>query len=289
MLSRNEMEFDHDDSSARSVKRSANCAGFDYSALSSSAANFLRGQAHRIRRQSATSVVNIGKDLIGAKHYLSHGAFLKWVELELGLPARTAQAYMQVAQWASRKSASVAHLAPSLLYLLSARSTPSSYVDDVLKRIEAGERIALPDVRADLRDLRQNHRRNSAKRDVLEQDFKPEQRSLSIPNEVEAKLALQRVVSILKRGLSAEDFAQVSEIMTSTVVLDNFELANEIASAFSNSLETHEWKSAECFGNPLYLQKPLETAYAGDRNTVGLGAEPAHQLDLSYGSSVIQE
>jgi hypothetical protein len=132
------------------AKRSANYVGFDYSTLSSAVADFLRGQTHRICRQSGTSIVNIGKDLIAAKHHLSHGAFLKWVEFEVGLPARTAQAYMQMAQWATRKNASVAHLPPSLLYLLSARSTPSSYADDVLKRIEGGERIALQDVRADL-------------------------------------------------------------------------------------------------------------------------------------------
>jgi Protein of unknown function (DUF3102) len=265
MLSHNEMESAHDDASARSLKSSADCVGFDYSTLSSSAADFLRGQAYRIRRQTAASIVNIGKDLIGAKHYLSHGAFLKWVELELGLPARTAQAYMQVSQWASRKSASVAHLAPSLLYLLSARSTPSSYVDDVLKRIDAGEHIALLDVRADLKGLRLNHRRNiAAKRDVSKRDFEPDHPTLSILGEMEAKVALQRVVSILKRGLSTEDFAQVTEIMTSATVLDEPELANEIVSAFSISLESHEWKPEESFGNPLYLQKPRETACAVD-------------------------
>jgi hypothetical protein len=42
---------------------------------------------------------------IAAKHYLSHGSFLRWVETEAGLPARTAQAYMQVAHWASGKNA----------------------------------------------------------------------------------------------------------------------------------------------------------------------------------------
>jgi hypothetical protein len=265
MLSHNEMESAHDDSSARSLKSSANCVGFDYSTLSSSAADFLRGQAYRIRRQTVTSIVNIGKDLIGAKHYLSHGAFLKWVELELGLPARTAQAYMQVAQWASRKSASVAHLAPSLLYLLSARSAPESYVDDVLKRIEAGQRIGVSDVRTHLRELRQNHRRkDTVKRRISAPDFAPNQRALPISTETEAKLALERVVSILARGLSVEDFAEVRDIMTNTVLLEDPELANEIASAFSISPEKYEWESAKTFANPLYLPKPMETTCASD-------------------------
>src|SRR5262245_14032618 len=139
---------------------------FDYGDLSSSAAKFLREQAERIRRQSASSIINIGKDLVAAKHYLSHGAFIAWVESEVGIAARTAQAYMRVAKWVAPKSASIAHLPPSLLYLFSASSTPSSFVVDVLKRIEAGERISLRAIRNELQDLRestQNERESPAR------------------------------------------------------------------------------------------------------------------------------
>jgi hypothetical protein len=38
--------------------------------LAPSVAEFLKGQAERIRRCVASSIVNIGKDLIAAKHYL---------------------------------------------------------------------------------------------------------------------------------------------------------------------------------------------------------------------------
>jgi hypothetical protein len=261
MISCNEVESSHNETKAGSVKRPTNCPGFDYSVLPPSAADFLKGQAHRIRRQAAMSIVHIGKDLIAAKHFLSHGAFLRWVEVEVGLPPRTAQAYMQVSQWASRKNANVAHLPPSLLHLLSAHSAPESYVDDVLRRIEAGERIALPDVRTDLRDLRQNHRSESAtKRDISERDRTPDQRSSPVASEMDAKLALQRVVSILTRGLSSDDFAEVREVMTSKAVIDDPELAAEIANAFSTSMENHEWKSVKRVGEPLCLQEVVETA-----------------------------
>jgi hypothetical protein len=84
---------------------------FDYGVLESSVAEFLeflKVQVHRIRRQAPISIVHIGKGLIVAKHYLSRGMFLKWVEGEVGIPARTAQAYMHVAQWAAHKNATVA-------------------------------------------------------------------------------------------------------------------------------------------------------------------------------------
>ena len=96
----------------------------------------------------------MGKGLIGAKHYLSHGAFLRWVESEVGIPARTAQAYMRVAQWVSGKSPTIKHLPPTILYLLSAPSTPQEFIVDILKRAEAGEQFVLPAIRSELKALR---------------------------------------------------------------------------------------------------------------------------------------
>src|SRR5436305_1571476 len=78
---------------------------FDYSSLPPSVARFLRGQADRIRQHCASSIIQIGKALLEAKHHLSHGAFLPWVECEVGIPARTAQVYMRSANWAAGKSA----------------------------------------------------------------------------------------------------------------------------------------------------------------------------------------
>src|SRR6478735_8849764 len=103
---------------------------FDYNSVSSSVAKFLKGQADRIRRQCASSTIQIGRALLESKRHLSHGEFTKWVELEVGVPVRTAQAYMRVAAWAADKGASVARLSPSALYLLSASTTPAEFVAD---------------------------------------------------------------------------------------------------------------------------------------------------------------
>lgn len=127
---------------------------FNYDSVSSSIAKFLKGQAERIRHEAGVSVIRIGRALIGAKHYLSHGAFLHWLSSEIGIPARTAQAYMQVAHWAEGKSSKFERLPPSLLYILSAPSTPKEFVSRVLTKVEAGERVALSTVREELRSMR---------------------------------------------------------------------------------------------------------------------------------------
>jgi hypothetical protein len=204
---------------------------FNYDELSSSVANFLRGQAERIRRHVASSVINIGKDLTGAKHYLIHGAFVAWVESEVGIPARTAQAYMRVARWASQKGATVAHFPPSLLYLLSASNTPETFVSDVVRRVNAGERISVRALRDKLRDLRDTAQDRQSRKPRLAS-------ALSHHDDTSSAVAvaddtiLAEVVAILARRLSPRDFTRVRDIMTAKPVLEDPNLAQQIASAF---------------------------------------------------------
>jgi hypothetical protein len=114
----------------------------------------LKGQAHRSRRGYSGSIVQIGKALLQAKHYLSHGLFVRWVEDEVGLPARTAQAYMQVAQWLQAKSVAVALLPPSVLYLLSAPSAPEALVADIISKDRRRRADFAGSIRAELKELR---------------------------------------------------------------------------------------------------------------------------------------
>jgi hypothetical protein len=207
---------------------------FDYSGLSSQATAFLKAQAHRIRRQAATSIILVGKDLIAAKHYLTHGTFLHWVEAEVGIRARTAQVYMQVAQWAPHKSASVALLPPSVLYFLSAPSTPASYINDILRRVESGERIALRAIREELKHLHESRREGNPDHGHTAEDAVPlDHGGLAITVDMEPTASLQHAVEILGRELCEEDFVLVREIFTSRAVLDSPGLAKNIAAAFS--------------------------------------------------------
>jgi hypothetical protein len=112
---------------------------FDYNCAPSSAAKFLMGQqADRLRQRCATSILQVGDTLFKAKRHLSHGVFLRWIELEVRIPTRSAQPYMRAGRWASNKGATVAHLLPSAAYLLSASSTPEDFWAGIPGRGDTG-------------------------------------------------------------------------------------------------------------------------------------------------------
>jgi hypothetical protein len=207
--------------------------GFDYRAVSSPVAEFLKGQVHRIRRQAGISIIHIGKDLIAAKHYLNHGTFLNWVEAEVGIPARTAQAYMHVAEWASHKSATVALLPPSILYVLSSSSAPEECVDHILRRFESGEHITLPTVREEMKAVRRNSSGGTRGRATPTHDAPPQETTQPIAPDTDVQAGVEHAIAILARGLNAEDFVQVRDILTRKSVLKDRELGKKITLAFS--------------------------------------------------------
>jgi hypothetical protein len=197
---------------------------FDYSRLSGSIAKFLRNQADRINQTSSRSVIQIGKDLIAAKRYLAHGEFVTWVKCEAGLPARTAQAYMQVANWAAHKSPSVTRLPPSVLYVISARSAPEQFVQQLLERVEAGEQISARTVRQEIKSIRGSASADGPVAAVEALDDAPNY-----------DVSIARAVDILVYGLSPANFIRVKEIMTSSIVIEDPQLAHNIVVAFLNA------------------------------------------------------
>jgi hypothetical protein len=211
----------------------SSASDFDYASVPVSVARFLKGQATRIRQYTSRSIIQIGKDLAGAKHYLSHGQFVRWVQAEVGIPARTAQGYMHAAQWASGKSATVALLPPSVLYVLSASNTPKALVEEILKKAEAGERIVLSTVRARLRALRDAKRCARingyiAGVPAMHDDDFDQYRGIS-----SGEAALMEAVRILVRALSGSDLARIREIMISNEVLRQPNLSRNIKIVFS--------------------------------------------------------
>ncbi len=202
---------------------------FDYSRLSGSTATFLRHQADRINQTSSRSVIQIGKDLIAAKRYLAHGEFVTWVKYEAGLPARTAQAYMHVANWAAHKSPSVTRLPPSVLYVISARSAPEQFVQQLLERVEAGEHISARTVRQEIKAIRHSASADAPVEAVVDA---PSAVPDHAPNH---DLTLACAVDILVHGLSAANFVRVKEIMTNSIVIEDPQLAHNIVVAFLNA------------------------------------------------------
>jgi len=120
---------------------------FDYSAMDAELAENLRKQAARIKKRigkATQDLIDIGRDLLAAKKQLiDHGEFIEWVETEVGISRRTAQAYMAVARLADDKGAAIALLPPTTAHRLAARSAPPEVVSEVIAKAESGD--VLPD------------------------------------------------------------------------------------------------------------------------------------------------
>jgi hypothetical protein len=216
-----------------SAAQSDHCHKFDYCLLQPSVAKFLMGQAARIQGYSTKAIIQIGKDLARAKHYLSHGQFLRWVEDEVGLPARTAQAYMRVASWTSSKSATVALLPPTALYALSSPGLPAEFVESVVRKVEAGERLELPPLRAQIRALRENSAAHGYGTPAGGSDEQPDDPQAT-PSATPTTAMISSAVRILARALTEADFATVRQIITSKPVLNDPDLPSILAHAFES-------------------------------------------------------
>lgn len=218
---------------------------FDYDTVPLSVAKFLRGQADRIRRHCVTSIIQIGKALNESKRHLSHGAFLIWVESEVCLPVRTAQAYMRVAKWAVEKGATVAHLAPSTLYLLSTSSTPNDYVVEILNRAKNGEVIAPSDVRSELKRLRSNghHDAGNMRQFKLARTARTPVLARNI-GERESRCCVAELAAFLMRVLSADDFERVRQLLIDDAVLSDPNLPETLRRVFAHAGGTPHQKSS---------------------------------------------
>jgi hypothetical protein len=97
----------------------------------------------------SAAIIEIGRELHAVKQRLEHGQFLKWIVEACELAPRHAQLMMRAAQWAEGRDEIVSHLEPTTLYLLAARSTPKIVRQEVLSRLEEGQRPA-PQVVKDL-------------------------------------------------------------------------------------------------------------------------------------------
>jgi hypothetical protein len=97
----------------------------------------------RIRLENMTAnIVEIGRELQAVKRRLEHGQFLNWVEAACKLSARAAQLKMRAAEWAEGKHEIVSLLEPTAIYALAAPSTPETVRQEVLTRLEEGQRPA---------------------------------------------------------------------------------------------------------------------------------------------------
>ena len=134
--------------------------GFNYKSLDQKAAKMAKLAARRSRQDLNQAASDIGRDLLKVKVNLNHGQFVAWLRGEFDLSVRTAQRYMAAAQLVA-KSETVSRLKPSVLYQLSAPSTPPAVQDEILRRVAAGEEISIADIVAAHKELQASEAKKS--------------------------------------------------------------------------------------------------------------------------------
>lgn len=139
--------------------------GFNYSALPTDVADTARLAADRIRdrhKRQIAAIIETGHELLEVKELLGHGRFLEWVHAEFAWTDRTARNYMSAADQFAFKAEIISDLPPNEVYLLASPSTPPSIRDAVVARLEAGDRVEPFEVRALVRDAKEEAHRVKA-------------------------------------------------------------------------------------------------------------------------------
>jgi hypothetical protein len=118
---------------------------FDYDSLHTETSLFVLQQTAEIRtlvKRAARDISNVGQKLIEVKAKLGHGNFLRWLEVEFQWSWDTAKRFMRVAEvFGENQQIADFYLAPSVLYILAAPSTPKAAREEALSLAKNGERV----------------------------------------------------------------------------------------------------------------------------------------------------
>jgi vacuolar-type H+-ATPase subunit E/Vma4 len=186
---------------------------FNYSALLPEVADAARAAADRIRdrrKRQMEALIETGRDLLEMKERLGHGWFQAWLHAEFAWTDRTARNFMSAAQQFADKTEIISDLPPTELYLLAAPSTPSSVRDTVVSRLKEGGRIEPAEVRALVRDAKEDARRVKA-----EEQLSPQQRKKKAKKRAEQQTEQERVMQEcrVRREASKQAAAEVADFI----------------------------------------------------------------------------
>lgn len=118
---------------------------FDYSDLPAETAMAAKTAAERIKlrlKRTVEDIIEIGRELAAVKAELPHGKFLPWIASEFEMDQKTAFNFMSVYErFGGGKLGIFPNFKPTILYALSAPSTPDSVVEKAIEKAEAGESV----------------------------------------------------------------------------------------------------------------------------------------------------
>lgn len=123
---------------------------FDYAALPIEAAMSGRIVGERLRtrlKRTVQDIIESGKDLIQIKPTLA-GHFESWFEFETGLDRHMAYKFILAAErFGDGMVNNLPSISPTVIYLLSAPSTPESVVAQAIEKAESGEKVTIAEVK----------------------------------------------------------------------------------------------------------------------------------------------
>lgn len=124
--------------------------GFDYAALPVESATRAQIAASNIKlrlKRTVEDIIEIGRELTAVKAELPHGQFLPWIAAEFEMDQKTAFNFMSVSERFGNKLGIIPNFKPTILYALSAPSTPESVIDKAIVQAESGAKVTVADVR----------------------------------------------------------------------------------------------------------------------------------------------
>ncbi len=208
---------------------------FDYAALDTTTADFVRGQTAFIKklyRGTIQNIVDIGKSLLDVKEKLDYGQFGEWLEAEFAWKERTAQNYMNVAK--NAKFADLDTLPVSALYLIASPTAPDAAVEEIVDRAEAGEKVTVAEVKSTLeehKDAEQLTHRDTVIRLLVENGGQMHQGILVARSKIHPKIFAGTIQSLLDDNTVIRQgafYQLAAEATSNDVVALSCDLAEQI-------------------------------------------------------------
>jgi hypothetical protein len=178
---------------------------------------------HRMRQRELADALEIGRELIAVKAALPHGQFNSWVNAKLGISRSTAFNCMAAAERLGDKCSTVEHLPLNTVYLLAAPSTPDHLRNQIVEKLEAGEKVDAYEIRAEITQAtkeqklrRDKERRKEARspsaKSRREREIERAQKEANDRAERTA-VAAAELVEMLRDRLNDSDFDRLIELL----------------------------------------------------------------------------
>lgn len=211
--------------------------GFDYAALPTDIALKAQLAANSIKlrlKRTVEDIIEIGRELTAVKPSLE-GTFDAWFEAETGLDRHMAYKFIQVSEKFGAVNNLPSTISPTVLYLLSAPSTPETVVQQAIEKAESGEDVSVKwvkerkQIEAQLDSERQ--RREAAERELHQSSVDSMAARMKIN-------ALETQIDLLKSQPTPEPIIQtVEKVIEKPVIPPEFKSLDEAIAAKKAEVE----------------------------------------------------